>query len=319
MSGFRIANGTAQAVPTQARTIAGAKVDGGTPTNIWVTKEGTRAAGLGTYTEINAATGEGEYEFTTGETDTNGYLRLTLEFPDNSAIDFDDFYEVYSPISAADIQAECEDALVANHLDHLFANDYDPASKPGNATALMNELVENDAGVSRFTANSLENAPTGGGATWTSTQIEQVSHRLQLDGTQTVPSVEGAGNGTLVSVSSAIGDMQGATFDDAEDSLEAISTRVATPLTANPLKNAAFVFHAVLKDDSNNPITSAATVVMVHDAETTTTAFTGTVAHAHNGQYAVSALAADMDADVVTFFVTAGGVTEEYTFYPRAQ
>lgn len=57
----------------------------------------------------------------------------------------------------AEAQSECNDALVANHLDHLLAVDYDPASKPGTATALLNELVESDAGVSRFTANALEN------------------------------------------------------------------------------------------------------------------------------------------------------------------
>jgi len=49
-------------------------------------------------------------------------------------------------------------------LDHLLAADYDPASKPGTATALLNEIVESDSGVSRFTANALANAPSGTGA-----------------------------------------------------------------------------------------------------------------------------------------------------------
>ena len=62
------------------------------------------------------------------------------------------------------IQSKCNDALVAIHLDHLLAEDYDPSSKPGTATALLNELVENDGGVSRFTVNALENAPSGSGA-----------------------------------------------------------------------------------------------------------------------------------------------------------
>lgn len=64
----------------------------------------------------------------------------------------------------AEVQSECNDAIVANHLDHIFAVDYDPASPPGVATALLNELVESDAGVSRFTVNALENAPSGSGA-----------------------------------------------------------------------------------------------------------------------------------------------------------
>jgi len=57
------------------------------------------------------------------------------------------------------IQSSCDDALVANHLDHLLKTDYDPSSKPGTATALLNELVENDSGVSRFTQNALEQGP----------------------------------------------------------------------------------------------------------------------------------------------------------------
>ena len=67
-------------------------------------------------------------------------------------------------LSAAQVNAEVDTALADIHLDHLLAADYDPASKPGTATALLNELVENDGGVSRFTANALEEAPTGGSA-----------------------------------------------------------------------------------------------------------------------------------------------------------
>lgn len=58
--------------------------------------------------------------------------------------------------------AEVATALANIHLDHLLAVNYDPASKPGVATALLNELVENDGGVSRYTANALEQAPSGG-------------------------------------------------------------------------------------------------------------------------------------------------------------
>jgi hypothetical protein len=64
----------------------------------------------------------------------------------------------------AEVQSEVQDAIEVNHLDHLLAVTYDPASEPGVADALLNELVENDGGVARFTANSLEQAPTGGGA-----------------------------------------------------------------------------------------------------------------------------------------------------------
>lgn len=66
-------------------------------------------------------------------------------------------------VSAATVRTQVDDALVAIHLDHLLATDYDPASKPGTSTALLNELIGSDAGVSQFTANALELGPTGSG------------------------------------------------------------------------------------------------------------------------------------------------------------
>jgi hypothetical protein len=76
-----------------------------------------------------------------------------------------------STLSAAQVNSEVDTALADIHLDHLLANTYDPAAKPGAADALLNELVESDAGVSRFTANALEQAPTGSGGGATPTQI----------------------------------------------------------------------------------------------------------------------------------------------------
>ncbi len=64
---------------------------------------------------------------------------------------------------AAGIESECNDALVALHLDHLLAVDYDPATPPGVVTALLNELIESNAGVSRFTTGALAQAPSGTG------------------------------------------------------------------------------------------------------------------------------------------------------------
>jgi hypothetical protein len=72
----------------------------------------------------------------------------------------------------AEVQSEANDAIVANELDHLFLTTYDPASKPGAADALLNELVENDGGVARYTANALEQGPAGGGGSSNVTQIE---------------------------------------------------------------------------------------------------------------------------------------------------
>jgi hypothetical protein len=64
-------------------------------------------------------------------------------------------------IDATEVQTAVNAALEALHLDHLLAVTYDPASKPGAADALLNELVESDAGVARFTANALEQGPAG--------------------------------------------------------------------------------------------------------------------------------------------------------------
>ena len=80
----------------------------------------------------------------------------------------------------AEVQSECNDALVAIHLDHLLAVDYDPASKPGISTALLNELVVDDAGVSQFTTNALENAPSGGATEANQTTI--ISHLTDIKG-----------------------------------------------------------------------------------------------------------------------------------------
>jgi hypothetical protein len=66
-------------------------------------------------------------------------------------------------LSAADVNTQVDTALSDIHLDHLLAVDYDPASKPGVATALLNELIQNDGGVSQFSVNALERAPSGGG------------------------------------------------------------------------------------------------------------------------------------------------------------
>lgn len=64
--------------------------------------------------------------------------------------------DALNDLTIAQVKAEADSALSDIFLDRLFAVNYDPASKPGSATALLNELVEDDAGVSRFTSNALE-------------------------------------------------------------------------------------------------------------------------------------------------------------------
>jgi hypothetical protein len=75
----------------------------------------------------------------------------------------------------AEVQSEVQDAIEANHLDHLLAADYDPSAKPGIATALLNEIIGNDSGVSQFTANALELAPS----------VSAVAIRTEIDSNST--------------------------------------------------------------------------------------------------------------------------------------
>lgn len=89
----------------------------------------------------------------------------------------------------AEVQSEVQDAIEANHLDHLLATTYDPASKPGAADALLNELVESDAGVARYTANALEQGPSGGGgvADWTADERTALRSILGIPASGTTP------------------------------------------------------------------------------------------------------------------------------------
>lgn len=81
-------------------------------------------------------------------------------------------------ISVAQVNTEVDTALSDIHLDHLFAVDYDPAAKPGVATALLNEIVEDDAGVSRFTANALDNTIT---TAQVNTEVDTALADIHLD------------------------------------------------------------------------------------------------------------------------------------------
>ena len=68
----------------------------------------------------------------------------------------------------------------AMHLEYLFKTTYDATSKPGAADALLNEMVINDAGVTQFSTNALENAPSGTGASAVSIRQEIDANSTQL-------------------------------------------------------------------------------------------------------------------------------------------
>lgn len=131
--------------------------------------------------------------------DKTGYL---IDGTKNTLDDLND-------LSAAQVNTEVDTALADIHLDHLLAVDYDPASKPGVATALFNELIESDAGVSRYTANALEQAPSGGGGTadWTADERTAIRAILGIPGTGTTPA--DPTTGILDTIRDAVGVVDG--------------------------------------------------------------------------------------------------------------
>jgi len=90
-----------------------------------------------------------------------------------------------------EVQSEVQDAIEANHLDHLLAVTYDPASPVGVADSLFNDLVEdNGAGTTRFTTTALEQAPSGGGGggtDWTTDERTQIRQILGVATSGTTP------------------------------------------------------------------------------------------------------------------------------------
>ena len=89
------------------------------------------------------------------------------------------------------IQAGVATELQNIHLDHIFANAYNPDSKPGVATALFNSLIEdNGSGTPRYTIVALEQGPSGGGGgggDWTATEKAYFRYVFNFPGTQTDP------------------------------------------------------------------------------------------------------------------------------------
>lgn len=74
----------------------------------------------------------------------------------------------------ANVTEAANQTIEGYHLDHLFASPYDPASKPGAAEALLNELVTDSGnGTSLFTELSLSLAPAGGGGGGDATEAKQ--------------------------------------------------------------------------------------------------------------------------------------------------
>ena len=159
--------------------------------NVYAGGVGSIAGVSGTALRIGSATG-GQVEVQAPLIDLVDGGRLDTIFDatlaDTNELQTDDvpgLIAALNDISAADVKTQADQALVDIHLDHLLAVDYDPASQPGTSTALLNELIESDAGVSRFTANALEQGPAGGGGGGDATAANQttiISHLTDIKG-----------------------------------------------------------------------------------------------------------------------------------------
>lgn len=67
----------------------------------------------------------------------------------------------YNSAWDASINAQVDAAIETYHLHYLLHTTYNSASPPGVADSLLNEMTENNAGTTRFTAASLAQGPGG--------------------------------------------------------------------------------------------------------------------------------------------------------------
>ena len=154
----------------------------------------------GSYYSIALTAGELQCERTTldiAATDRNVVIIPTMGSASAQVDDDGGWYDAIPWNNSswdAEVQSEANDAIVANELDHLILVNYDPASKPGVATSLLNELIGDDGGVSRYTANALELGPGGAGSGNTSyAQIYKVAGVTSVIVDACISSLTGSG------------------------------------------------------------------------------------------------------------------------------
>ncbi len=162
-------------------------------------------------------------------------------------------------LSLANINAEVDTAIETYHLDHLLAATYDPAAKPGVADALLNELVENDGGVARYTANALEQAPSGGGGGG----LTPLASGTAQAGTATTIQLAAASafandelNGTVINLTGGTGAGQSRLITDyvgATDTATVSPAWITNPSSDTTYEVVAGHAHVVVMEDINAP------------------------------------------------------------------
>lgn len=226
-------------------------------------------------TELDATDAPGIYIFDLTQAETNADM-IVLSAVSATADILIEPIIIYTAdlndLSAAEVNAEVDSAIETYHLDHLLAATYDPASKPGASDALLNELVENDGGVPRYTANSLEQAPTGGSNpnvlvdTTIGTVNSQTEFTLSAGSDQNdayndqiivLYDADNSDYPSVRTVSDYVGSTKTLTIDSAAEftivSGDAVKVFVTTPSTApSPIQGAIEYTYTI--DDGSNPI-----------------------------------------------------------------
>jgi len=177
---------------------------------------------------IKSGTGTGELSLVLGEVTVYANNDKNNYFIDGTKTTLD----ALNDVSTAEVNAEVDTALTDIHLDHLLATAYDPSSKPGASDALLNELVENDAGVSRFTTNALENASGGSGLTPLASGVAQAGTSTTIVLAASSSFADDELNGTVINIISGTGQGQSRVITDYVGSTD--TATVSPNWTTNP-------------------------------------------------------------------------------------
>jgi len=231
--------------------------------------------GVGTGTYQFEMSGIGDLVIDATCTGGSIIVRGNIKVTDNSG----GAVTVIRTVNFDEIDAKIATGLSDIHLDHLFAVDYDPASKPGVGTALLNELIESDAGVSRYTANSLEQAPGGGGDATEAKQDTIIANLAIVD-----------------------------------TNVDAIKVKTDNLPGAIPkgVALANFAFLLVDATDFATPETGRTVTATISKDGAAFGAMTNSVTEISNGMYKITVTASEMTADIIILRFAASGAADRF-------